>query len=156
MADAMINIREERKFGLLAIPGVLASLLPALACPLCWPAYAALLSSLGLGFLTSSAYLLPLTGALLAIAVVGLGWQAKTNGYGPLALGLVSAAVIVPGKFIVASSAMTYAGVALLMTASAWSLLPGSALSRVLGRRGTATSCCLTRAPTDEGGHQSV
>jgi mercuric ion transport protein len=66
MADAIINIREQRKFGLLAIPGVLASLLPALACPLCWPAYAALLSALGLGFLTSSTYLLPLTGVLLA------------------------------------------------------------------------------------------
>lgn len=77
-------------------------MLPSLACPLRWPAYAALASSLGLGFLASSAYLLPLTGALLAIAVVGLGLRAKTKGYGPLMLGLLSAAVILPGKFMVA------------------------------------------------------
>jgi hypothetical protein len=34
----------------LALPGVGASLFPKLACPLCWPAYAGLLSSVGLGF----------------------------------------------------------------------------------------------------------
>jgi hypothetical protein len=102
-----MNTRGQRKLGLLAVPGIMVSLLPSLACPLCWPAYAALASSLGLGFLASSTYLLPLTGALLAIAVVGLGLQAKTIGYGPLVLGLVSAAVILPGKFILASSLMT-------------------------------------------------
>ncbi|SRR6266446_2520073 len=78
MADA-INAREPRKLGLLTIPGVAVSLLPSLACALCWPAYAALISSMGLGFLASSAYLLPLTGALLAVAVVGLGLQIKTR-----------------------------------------------------------------------------
>jgi mercuric ion transport protein len=136
MADAIVNVRDQRKLGLLTIPGVLVSLLPALACPLCWPAYAALLSSLGLGFLTSSAYLLPLTGALLAIAVVGLALRAKTSGYVPFALGLASAAVIVPGKFILASSHITYVGVALLVIASAWTLVPH--------RRTAPNSCPLT------------
>ena len=78
MAD-MLNTQEPRKLGLLTIPGVAVSLLPILACSLCWPAYAALISSLGLGFLASSTYLLPLTGALLAVAVVGLGLQIKTR-----------------------------------------------------------------------------
>ncbi len=36
------------KHGLLALPGVGVSILPKLACPLCWPAYAGLLSSIGL------------------------------------------------------------------------------------------------------------
>ena len=124
MADAMMNVRDQRKLGLLTIPGVLVSLLPALACPLGWPVYAALLSSLGLGFLTSSAYLLPLTGALLAIAVVGLALQARTAGYVPLVLGLASFAVILPGKFILASNLMAYAGVALMVIASIWTLVP--------------------------------
>jgi mercuric ion transport protein len=39
-----------RKQGLLALPGVGVSLLPKLTCPACWPAYAGLLSSVGLGF----------------------------------------------------------------------------------------------------------
>jgi hypothetical protein len=123
MADA-INIGNERKLGLLTIPGVFVSLLPALACPLCWPAYAALLSSLGLGFLISSTYLLPLTGAFLAIALVGLGLQAKRSGYGPLLLGLVSVALILPGKFVLASSPFEYLGMGLLASASAWALVP--------------------------------
>src|SRR5260370_22824755 len=112
MADTL-KAQEPRKLGLLTIPGVLVSLLPSLACPLCWPAYAALVSSLGLGFLASSTYLLPLTGVLLALALVGLGLQAKNKGYGPLALGLLSAGTILPGKFLLASSAMTYSGASL-------------------------------------------
>jgi hypothetical protein len=145
MADAIMNSRDQRKLGFLTLPGIGVSLLPSLACPLCWPAYAALASSLGLGFFASSTYLLPLTGALLAIAVVGLALQAKTNGYGPLMLGLLSAAVILPGKFMVASSSMTYAGVALLVIASAWSLAP---------KRSAASGACTTCAPSGDGGHQ--
>jgi len=49
------------KESLVTIPGVGVSLLPKLACPLCWPAYAGLLTSLGLGFLISAKYLLPVT-----------------------------------------------------------------------------------------------
>ncbi len=144
MADTL-NAQEPRKLGLLTIPGVLVSLLPSIACPLCWPAYAALVSSLGLGFLASSTYLLPLTGVLLALALVGLGLQAKNKGYGPLALGVVSAGTILPGKFLLASSAMTYAGAGLLVIASAWSLLPA---------RPAVSASCPTCATPGEG--QSV
>ncbi len=49
MADT-IETRDPRKLGLLAVPGVVVSLLPSLTCPLCWPGYAALLSSFGLAF----------------------------------------------------------------------------------------------------------
>jgi len=127
MADAINignQIGNQRKVGLLTIPGVFVSLLPALACPLCWPAYAALLSSIGLGFLISSTYLLPLTGAFLAVALVGLGLQAKKSGYGPLLLGIISVALIVSGKFVLTSSPVNYMGVGLLAAASAWALVP--------------------------------
>ena len=60
------------KRSLAVLPGIGVSLLPKLACPLCWRAYAGLLSALGLGFLISAKYLLPLTVALLAIAVLSL------------------------------------------------------------------------------------
>jgi hypothetical protein len=80
------------KQGLLALPGVGVSLLPKLACPLCWPAYAGLLSSVGLGFLISAAYLLPLTAGFLVIALGAMAFKAKSrHGYGPFLLGLIAA-----------------------------------------------------------------
>src|SRR5712692_9030099 len=106
MADT-VNEQEPRKLGLLTLPGMAVSLIPILACSVCWPAYAALISSLGLGFLASSTYLLPLTGALLGVAVVALGLQIKTAGYGPFVLGLVSVAAILPGKFAMGANMMT-------------------------------------------------
>src|SRR5713226_1136831 len=146
MAD-VIDAQEPRKLGLLTIPGVAVSMLPILACSLCWPAYAALISSVGLGFLASSTYLLPLTGALLAVAVVGLGLQIRSKGYGPFVMGLASVATILPGKFLIGSNLMTYTGVALLVIASAWSLVP---------RRLADSASCSTCAPSGEGSHQTV
>jgi hypothetical protein len=119
-----INAPQSRRVGFLTIPAVVVSLLPILACSLCWPAYAALLSSLGLGFLGNSTYLLPLTGVLLVVAVGGLGLQIKSAGYGPFALGVVSGGAILAGKFMVESNLATYSGVVLLAIASAWSLMP--------------------------------
>jgi hypothetical protein len=142
-----INVQQSKKLGLLTIPGAGVSLLPILSCSLCWPAYAALLSSLGLGFLGNSAYLLPLTGALLAVAVAGLGLQIKSAGYGPLAFGLVSGGAILVGKFMIDSTLVTYAGVALLLVASMWSVVP---------RRSTASASCSTSAVADEGTRQPV
>ena len=43
----------------LVVPGIVAALLPSLTCPLCWPAYADVLSALGVGFVGTTAYLLP-------------------------------------------------------------------------------------------------
>jgi hypothetical protein len=139
--------QQTSKLGLLAIPGAMVSLLPILACALCWPAYAALISSLGLGFLGSSTYLLPLTAVLLAVGVAGFGLQIRTKGYGPLVLGLVSVAAIVPGKFLVGSSLLTYGGVAVLVAASMWSLLP---------RRSSDSVSCSACAAADESTLQSV
>lgn len=60
-----------------ALPGIGVSLLPKLVCPLCWPAYAGLLSSIGLGFLISAAYLLPFTAAFLALALAAMAFGRK-------------------------------------------------------------------------------
>src|SRR2546421_6202521 len=88
------------KQGLLALPGVGVSLLPKLACPLCWPAYAGLLSSVGLGFLLSAAYLLPLTAGFLVIALGAMAFKANSrHGYVPFLLGIVAAAAVLLGKF---------------------------------------------------------
>src|SRR5437764_7965667 len=88
------------KQGVLALPGVAVSLLPKLACPLCWPAYAGLLSSVGLGFLVSAAYLLPLTAGFLVIALGAMAFKANSrHGYVPFLHGLLAATAVLLCKF---------------------------------------------------------
>src|SRR6266478_1841151 len=74
-------------------------MLPKLACPACWPAYAGLLTSVGLGFLISAVYLLPLTVAFLVLALGALAFRAKQRrGYSPLLLGIVTASGVLLGS----------------------------------------------------------
>src|SRR5713226_2337179 len=88
------------KQGLLSLPGVGISLLPKLMCPACWPAYAAVLSFVGLGFLISTTYLLPLTILFLAVAVGSIGSRAPgRRGLGPFWMVPAAAALILAGNF---------------------------------------------------------
>jgi hypothetical protein len=113
------------KQSLMAIPGVGVALLPKLACPFCWPAYAGLLSSVGLGFLISTKYLFPITAAFLALAVGALAFRARgRRGYGPFALGLFAAAGVLFGKFWWESNPAMYAAVGALVIASTWNAWP--------------------------------
>jgi hypothetical protein len=107
------------------IPAIGVALLPKLACPACWPAYAGLLSALGLGFLISAQYLLPLTGFFLALAVATLAWRARARrGYGPMWLGVAASAAVMIGKFLLDSNVAMYAGIGLLVAASVWNCWP--------------------------------
>ncbi len=109
------------KRALLSLPGIGLSALPKLACPVCWPAYAGLLSSVGLGFLISAAYLLPLTIAFLTLALAALAFRArKRRGLGPFLIGLVAAMGILLGKFVWESNVTVYRGVGMLVVASVW------------------------------------
>lgn len=113
------------KQSLLAMPGVGFALLPKLACPFCWPAYASLLSSVGLGFLISAKYLLPLTAAFLVLTLGALAFRARhRHGYGPFLIGLIAAISVVVGKFAWDSKPALYAAVALLVAASVWNAWP--------------------------------
>ena len=115
------------------VPGIVAALLPSLTCPLCWPAYAGVLSSLGVGFVGTTAYLLPLTATFLAIAVGALTFGARRHGrHGPLALGLVGSAIVLLGKFVLDATPATLGGVGTLVAASVWNVWP---------RRATAFPC---------------
>lgn len=113
------------KRGLLALLGVGVSMLPKLVCPACWPAYAGLLSSVGLGFLVSTAYLLPLTIGFLALALGALAFHAsERRGYGPFVLGVFAASGVVLGKFVWDSTVSIYSAVVLFILASLWNAWP--------------------------------
>lgn len=115
------------------LPVVGAALLPKLTCPACWPAYAALLSSLGLGFVDYTPWLMPATLLFLAVTLVTLAWRPR-RGRAPLLLGIAASAVVIAGKFALDSEPAVYAGVALLIAASAWNAWPAR-------QTGVCTSC---------------
>jgi len=75
--------------GSLVLPEVGISLRPKLLCPACWSAVAALLSSVGLGFLVSTTYLLTLTLRRLGVALLALTLRTSSSGgRGSLGLGI--------------------------------------------------------------------
>ncbi|MGH7969242.1 MAG: MerC family mercury resistance protein [Limisphaerales bacterium] len=113
------------KLHLPAIPAILVALLPKLACPACWPAYAGLMSALGLGFLVRTEYLLPLTAAFVGVALAGLWYRAeKRRGYWPLCVGILGGTALLLGKFWIESDLLFYASLLTLVAASLWNTWP--------------------------------
>jgi hypothetical protein len=112
-----------RQSAVTLLPAIGSALLPKLVCPACWPAYTALLSAFGVGFINYSTYLLPLTVVFLVAALALLFYSAR-RGYAPALLGTLAAAMILIGKFYFDSSPATYLGVALLVAASLWNAWP--------------------------------
>jgi len=109
----------------MTLPGVGVSILPKLACPACWPAYTGLLSSIGLGFLISATYLLPMTALLLGLSLAAIAFRARQrNGYRPLVLGFVAATSVLLGKFVWESKPTLYGAFGLLVIASLWNAWP--------------------------------
>ncbi len=124
------------------VPGIGVSLLPKLMCPLCWPAYAGVVSALGLGFLISAKYLLPVTLVFLAITEAALGFRAsRRHGYGPFTFGMIASAAILIGKFYFEATQPAYVGVGLLIAASVWNSWPHRSVAR------TTCPACVTARP---------
>lgn len=111
------------------LPLIGAAFLPKLACPACWPAYAGLLSSLGIGFIDYTPYLLPLMILFLLIALTALFYRAASrHGYYPFYLGLIASTAILVGQYYYGSDAAMYVGLGLLIISSIWNTWPQSAL----------------------------
>ena len=107
------------------LPGIGIALMPKVVCPLCWPAYAGVLSAAGLTFLMEGRWLLPISSVLLLAALAALAWRARSRrGYGPLGVGGVSAVAILVGKFAFDSTATAYAGISALVLACIWNAWP--------------------------------
>ncbi len=127
---------------LASLPGVGAGLLPVGLCPACWPAYAGILGSLGLGFLLESTYLLPLTIGFLGLALFALAFRAKTRrGYGPLVIGTASVGSVLVFKFAFPVASAVYAGLFALVAASVWNAWPE--------KKNSDTDCCPNCAAQD-------
>ena len=122
----------------LTAPGIAVAMLPKLLCPPCWPLYAGIVSSVGLGFLVGTAHLLRITSAFLVLTLAVLGIRAnQRRGYGPLLAGAVGSAAVLTGKFYLESNSIMYGGVGLLVVASVWNSWP----------RRTNTAVCPSCAP---------
>lgn len=132
------NVGRPRWLGLLPmIPGIGAALLPIGVCPGCWPVYAGLLSALGFGFLLNYAYLLPVTGLFLTLALFSLGYRASSrHGYGPLLAGTIAVGITLASKFVLASDPLLYLGLFLLVLASIWNVAPAR-----IARNGFCPNC---------------
>ena len=110
-----------------SFPAVGAALLPKLTCPLCWPAYAALLGALGLEFFDYTPYLLPLTLAFLAVALGALAIHARRSGQRTaLIIGVAGAASVLLGKFALELDWLNTAGIGLLVIAILMSMRRGT------------------------------
>lgn len=127
---------------LASVPGSIFALLPVGVCPLCLPAYAGLLGSIGLGFVVEGSYVLPVLILLLLLALFALGFRAKSRrGYGPLFVGILGACTILLGKFYYIWSTLTYIGVVVLIVASIWNGSP---------RRKRPKSLCFGCSPLEK------
>lgn len=108
-----------------SLPGVVAALLPNAACPACWPAYAGLLSSVGLGTFLNGPYLMAIVVGCLGLSLSALAYKARSRrGYGPLILGGVATVVIVASRVIDAPTVVQWIGAGFLIAASIWNAWP--------------------------------
>jgi mercuric ion transport protein len=141
----------ERPFkqALLTAPGIGVALMPKLMCPMCWPFYAGILSSVGLGFLVSATYLLPFTIAFLILTLGVLAYRAKERrGYGPFLLGVLAAAAVLIGKFHLEWNYVAYSGVVILVVAAIWNGLP------LRPKKAVCSSCAPDTTVQISGAHE--
>ena len=123
--DRIVIARRAGREGWLTVPGISIALLPKLACPVCWPFYSGIVSSVGLGFLISTKYLLPLTIAFLVLTLGGLAYRAKQRRrFKPFVFGIVGAAAVLLGKFDLESNLVTFTGIVVLVVACVWNMSP--------------------------------
>jgi len=108
-----------------SLPSIAVALLPKLTCPICWPAYTALLGSIGVSFVNYTPIMLPVLAAFLSVSLLALAYRARIRrGFGPFWLGLGASLLILGGKFWAENDAAVYLGSGLLVGASLWNMSP--------------------------------
>jgi len=124
MKSKQNNATSIRRF-FATMPSLFTAIFAKVLCPVCWPAYAGLLSSLGIGISQYIQYLFVLIGIFLIVALATLFYRAKQRrGSGPFIIGLIASFMILVGKFVFQSDHLLYLGIAFLITASLWNSWP--------------------------------
>jgi hypothetical protein len=94
-----------------------------------------------------TAYLLPLTAFCLVLALTALAFRAnRRRGYGPFALGVLAAALLMLGKFVHDWNVSVYGAIASLIGASLWNSWPRSTTSVPLARADTLLQIASNRS----------
>ena len=125
-SPVLLSIGDRRPWhGLAFLPAAGIAAVPVGLCPVCYAAYISVFSALGLTFLLDPRVLTPLAVLALALALLALGWKARTrHGYGPLAAGAIGAACLGLGQLVMLRPMLVWAGVALLGGAAVWNAWP--------------------------------
>lgn len=109
---------------LAVVPAAILSLLPSASCPVCLAAYAAVLSSLGLGFLFKDDVQKPLIVLFLALSVASIAWAARLyRRPGPLLAAAAGTVAIIAGRIVGDLPWAVYVGVPCVIAAAVWNLI---------------------------------
>lgn len=112
-------MRQRQRTILMTISAALFAVAPK--CPICFLAY---FGVFGVATASASAYrawLLPITAFWLALTIAMLAFQRRGKPrYGPAALGLVAALLLMIGKFAAESQIMAFVAVLTLFGAAIW------------------------------------
>lgn len=107
------------------LPVIGAAILPKLTCPVCWPAYAAILGYFSIGFVNYPPYLMPMTIAFIGLILFSLFFRASTRrGHAPFVIGLIASTILIIGKFSFDSEITMYVGLSVLIACSIWNSWP--------------------------------
>lgn len=107
------------------LPGVGAALLPTVTCPACWPAYAGVLSALGLGAVMNGPYYFAVIAGLLTLSLFALAYRARSRrGYIPFLCGGLATALILGNKYWSGPALFNFGGAGLLIMSSVWNNWP--------------------------------
>lgn len=118
-----------KKVGALAPTGSIASILTVILCPVCKPAIAVFLSTVGLGFVVRESVLRPLLLVFLALTVGGLAWSYLKvhKNFWPFLVGMAMSAGLYMGRYVyfgdLENQVLTYGSIAGLAVVSVWNLL---------------------------------
>ncbi len=134
----------KKKGGFLTSTGSLGSILTVILCPVCKPALAVFLSSIGLGFFVHESVLKSILVGFLVVMMAGLAWSYFKihNNPWPLFVGIALGLGLYLGRYVYfgyrENQALTYGSIIGLVIVSIWNL--------ILKRSPSCSSCAGKRA----------
>lgn len=102
--------------------GASIAALLGITCPLCWGAAAAFLSSIGLGFVVSLKFFVPLIILFLLIAWWGMyeGYKNNHHQIAPLVVSIIAGLLILFGRYIIGNLTLSNVAIGLFIGTALW------------------------------------